>query len=53
MNEEVKNLFLPGPMVSFRDACRFSYLVRTKLYKLHRKVESKKVLKIVVRFELM
>ena len=43
MDEEVKNLFLPGPMVSFRGARKLSsYLVRTKLYPLHRKVGSKK-----------
>ena len=46
MNEEVKNLFLPGPMVSFRGARKFSsYLVRAKLYPLHRKVGSKKCAK--------
>ena len=43
MNEEVKNLFLPGPMVSFRGARKLSsYLVRGKLYPLHCKVGSKK-----------
>ena len=43
MNEEVKNLFLPGPMVSFRGARKLSnYLVTAKLYPLHRKVGSKK-----------
>ena len=43
MNEEVKNLFLPGPMVSFRGAHKLKgYLVRAKLYPLHCKVESKK-----------
>ena len=42
MNEEVKNLFLPGSMVSFRGARKLgSYLVRAKLYPLHRKVGSK------------
>ena len=42
MNEVVKNLFLPGPMVSFRGARKLSsYLVRAKLYPLHRKVGSK------------
>ena len=46
MNEEVKNLFLPGPMVSFRAACKLSnYLVQAKLYPLHRKVGSKKCVK--------
>ena len=46
MNEEVENLFLPGPMVSFRGARRLSsYLVRSKLYPLHRKVGSKKCAK--------
>ena len=46
MNEEVKNLLIPGPMVSFRGACKLSsYLVRAKLYSLHRKVGSKKCTK--------
>ena len=46
MNEEVKNLFLPRPMVSFRSACKLSsYLVRAKLYPLHRKVGSEKCAK--------
>ena len=46
MNEEVKNLFLPGPMVSFRGARKLSsYLVRAKLYLLHRKIGSKKCAK--------
>ena len=46
MNEEVKNLFLPEPMVSFRGARKLSsYLVRDKLYPLHRKIESKKCAK--------
>ena len=43
MNEVVKNLFLPGPMVSLRGSRKVSsYLVRAKLYPLHRKVGSKK-----------
>ena len=50
MNEKVKNLFLPGPMVSFRSTRKFSYLVRAKLYLLHRKVGSKKCAKN--RFEV-
>ena len=46
INEEVKNLFLPGPMVSFRGARKLSsYLVRAKLYPLHRRVGSKKCAK--------
>ena len=46
MNEEVRNLFLPGPMVSFRGVHKLSsYLVRAKLYPLHRKVGSKKCAK--------
>ena len=54
MNEEVKNVFLPGPMVSFRGARKLSsYLVRAKLYPLHRKKDLKNVLKIVVRFVIM
>ena len=48
MNEEVKDLFLPGPMVSFRGARKLSsYLVRAKLYPLHSKVGSKNVCKYV------
>ena len=46
MNEEVKNLFLPGLMISFRGAGKLSsYLVRAKLYPLHCKVGSKKCAK--------
>ena len=46
MNEEVKNLFLPEPMVSFRGARKLkSYLVRDKLYPLHRKIGFKKCAK--------
>ena len=41
-------------MVSFRAARKLSnYLVRAKLYPLHRKVGYKNVLKIVVRFVIM
>ena len=33
MNEEVKNVFTPKPMISFRSARKLSsYLVRAKLY---------------------
>ena len=43
MNEEVRNTFLPGLMVSFRIARKLSsYLVRAKLYPLQRKVGSSK-----------
>ena len=43
MNEEVKNALFPGPMVSFRSACKLSsYLVRAKLYPLNCKAGSKK-----------
>ena len=46
MNEEGKNLFLPGPMVSFTSASKLrSYLVTAKLHPLHRKVRSKKCAK--------
>ena len=46
MNDDVKNLFLPGPMVSFRGVRKLSsYLVRAKLYPLHRKIGSKKCAK--------
>ena len=42
MNEEVKTLFLPERMVSFRNGLKLSrYLVRAKLYPLHPKVEYK------------
>ena len=47
VNEEVKNLLLPEPMVLFRGARKLSsYLVIAKLYPLHRKVGSKKCAKI-------
>ena len=46
MNEEVHNLLIPGPMVSFRGAHKLSsYLVRDKLYPLQRKVGPKKCVK--------
>ena len=46
MNEDVKNLFIPGPMISFRSARKLSsYLVRVKFYPLHRKVGSRKFAK--------
>ena len=46
MNEEVKNSFLPRPMVSFRGVHKFStYLVKAKSYPLHRKLGSKKCAK--------
>ena len=46
MNEDVKNLFIPGPMISFRSARKLSsYLVRVKLYPLHRKVGPRKCAK--------
>ena len=46
MNEDVKNLFIPGPMISFGRARKLSsYLVRVKLYPLHRKVGSRKCAK--------
>ena len=39
MNQEVKNVFTPGPIVSCRSARKISsYLVRAKLYPLERKV---------------
>ena len=38
-DNEVKNLFSPGPMVTFRSARKLtSYLVRAKVYPLERKV---------------
>ena len=43
MNEETKKVFSPRPMVSFRSPRKISsYLVRAKLYPLHRVVESTK-----------
>ena len=37
LNKEVKEIFTPGPIVSFREARKFgSYLVRAKLYPLER-----------------
>ena len=39
MNGKMKNVFLRGPIVSFRSAPKFSScLVRAKLYPFHRKV---------------
>ena len=39
MNEELKHLFIPGPMVSFRSSRKIiSYLVRAKLYPVERSV---------------
>ena len=41
MNEELKHLFTPGPMVSFRSSRKISsYLVRAKLYPVERLVGS-------------
>ena len=41
MNEYVKIVFAPTPMISFRSARkRSSYLVRAKLYPLERKIGS-------------
>ena len=41
MDQEVKKVFTPKPMVSFRSARKLSsYLVRAKLYPLERKVGS-------------
>ena len=43
MNQELKNVFTSGPVVSNRSARKISsYLVRTKLYPLERKVGSEK-----------
>ena len=43
MNQEVKNVFTPGSIVSYRSARKISsYLVRAKLYPLERKVGSEK-----------
>ena len=41
MNEELKHLFIPGPVVSFRSSRKISsYLVRAKLYPVERLVGS-------------
>ena len=41
MDQEVKKVFPPKPMVSFRSAKKMSsYLLRTKLHTLERKVSS-------------
>ena len=41
MNEQAKNVFTPGPMISFRSARKLSsYLVRAKLYPIERTVGS-------------
>ena len=41
MNEEVKRVFTPGPMISFRSSRKLnSYLVRAKLYPTERVVGS-------------
>ena len=41
MDQEVKNVFTPKPMVSVRSARKLSsYLVRAQLYPLERKVGS-------------
>ena len=43
MNQEVKNVFTPGPIVSFRSARKIiNYLERAKLYPFERKVRSEK-----------
>ena len=43
INQEVKNVFTPGPIVPYRSARKISsYLVRAKLYPLERKVGSEK-----------
>ena len=37
MHDEVKRVFTPKPMVSFRSSCKISsYLVRAKLYPIER-----------------
>ena len=46
LNEEKKNVFFPGPMVSFRSVDKLSsYIVLAKSYSLHRKIGSKKYAK--------
>ena len=43
MNQEVKNIFTPGPVASFRSARKIStYLVKAKLYPVEGMVGSKK-----------
>ena len=51
MNQEIKNVFTPGPIVSYRSARKInSYLVRAKLYPLERKAGSEKCGKSGVKF---
>ena len=41
MNEELKQVFIPGPMVSFSSSRKISsYLVRAKLYPVEKSVGS-------------
>ena len=41
MNEDVKSVFAPAPMISFRNARKLSsYLVRATLYPLEKTVSS-------------
>ena len=43
MNQEVKNIFTPGPVESFRSARKIStYLVKAKLFPVEGMVGSKK-----------
>ena len=36
MDQEIKNVFMPGPMATTHSACKLSsYLVRTKLYHMN------------------
>lgn len=52
MDEEVTNLFLQGPIVSFKGAGKWSsYFVKAKLYPLHRKLGSKNDLKTLESFQ--
>ena len=52
MNDEVKDTFTPGLMVSFRTSQKLSsYLVRAKLYPLERTLGSRNVVKNDARFE--
>ena len=54
MNEELKYVFTPGPMVSFRTARKISsYLVRAKLYPVEKSVGSFNCKEHVVRFAHM
>ena len=49
MNDEVKKVFSPKPMISFRSARKLSsYLVRAKLYPIDRVLKSVIILIVTI-----